>query len=170
MRVFRVCFQQGEDATWGHLRILCNLGLQSLHWCQNWCNWLLIVTICQALMVERFVREKLGRRALLSERLGLVNRNIATIATRLAATATPRYSNIASRTVLTVFIFCIFPLKCSYWIYWFQGIGKIQSVCPGKFCLVLLTANKFWPNTFVRTSKYWDNIWNANCSVRSKWK
>ena len=52
------------------------------------------MTICQALMVERFVREKLGRRALLSERLGLVNRNIATIATRLAATATPRYSNI----------------------------------------------------------------------------
>ena len=80
----------------------------------------------------------------------------------------PHPGTATSRTVLPVFIFCIFPLKCSYWIYWFQGIGKIQSVCPGKFCLVLLTANKFWPNTFVRTSKYWDNIWNANCSVRSK--
>ena len=80
----------------------------------------------------------------------------------------PHPGTATLRTVLPVFIFCIFPLKCSYWIYWFQGIGKIQSVCPGKFCLVLLTANKFWPNTFVRTSKYWDNIWNANCSVRSK--
>ena len=93
----------------------------------------LIVTICKALMVERFVREKLGRRALLSERLGLVNRNIGTIATRLAATATPRYSNIADCP--SSFHFLYLPVKVLLLDLLISGNRK-NSICMSRKVLL----------------------------------
>ena len=87
----------------------------------------------QALMVERFVREKLGRRALLSERLGLVNRNIATIATRLAATATPRYSNIADCP--SSFHFLYLPVKVFLLDLLISGNRK-NSICMSRKVLL----------------------------------